>query len=40
VIRPGGQCRAGHVSREDLARARIDAAERPDYVRQAIVVGS
>jgi len=32
--------RVGHVSRHDLARVLIDAAERPDYLHQAIVVGS
>jgi hypothetical protein len=32
--------RAGHVSRHDLAHVLIGAAERPDYLRQAIVVGS
>jgi putative NADH-flavin reductase len=32
--------RVGHVSRHDLAHVLIDAAERPDYLRQAIVVGS
>ncbi|HJZ02185.1 MAG TPA: hypothetical protein VJ305_15790 [Streptosporangiaceae bacterium] len=30
---------SGHVSRHDLARVLIDAAERPDYLHQAIVVG-
>jgi hypothetical protein len=35
-----GAPRLGHVSRHDLARILIDAAERPDYLRQAIVVGS
>ncbi len=40
VLRPGDKGRVGHVSRQGLARILIDAAERPDYVRQAIVVGS
>jgi putative NADH-flavin reductase len=40
VIRPGDRGRVGHVSRPGLARVLIDAAERPDYVHQAIIVGS
>jgi uncharacterized protein YbjT (DUF2867 family) len=40
VIRAGDHGRAGHISRKQLARVLIDAAERPDYVRQAIAVGS
>lgn len=40
VLRTGGKGRVGHVSRHQLARILIDAAERPDYIRQAIVVGS
>jgi putative NADH-flavin reductase len=40
VLRPGDKGRVGHVSRHDLARVLIDAAERPDYLHQAIVVGS
>jgi putative NADH-flavin reductase len=40
VLRSGDTRRVGHVSRHDLARILIEAAERPDYVRQAIVVGS
>ncbi len=39
ILRAGDKGRAGHVSRQQLARVLIDAAERPDYVRQAIVVG-
>lgn len=40
VIRSGENGRVGHVSRRDLASVVIDAAERADYVHQAIVVGS
>jgi len=40
VLRPGDRGRADDVSRHDLARVLIDAAERPDYLHQAIVVGS
>jgi uncharacterized protein YbjT (DUF2867 family) len=40
VLRPGDNGRVGHVSRQGLARVLIDAAERPHYVHQAIVVGS
>lgn len=40
VLRPGDKGRVGHVSRHDLARVLIDVAERPDYLHQAIVVGS
>jgi putative NADH-flavin reductase len=40
VLRSGDKGRVGHVSRQDLARVLIDAAERSDYVHQAIVVGS
>jgi uncharacterized protein YbjT (DUF2867 family) len=40
VLRSGDKGRVGHVSRQGLARVLIDAAERPDYVHQAIVVGS
>ncbi len=40
MIRPGEKGRVGQVSRQDLARVLIDAAERPDYVHEAIVVGS
>lgn len=40
VIRAGDKGRAGHVSRQQLARILVDAAERPDYVGQAIAVGS
>jgi hypothetical protein len=32
VLRPGDKGRVGHVSRHDLARVLIDAAERPDYL--------
>ena len=39
VLRAGDKGRVGHVARQQLARVLIDAAERPDYVRQAIVVG-
>jgi uncharacterized protein YbjT (DUF2867 family) len=40
ILRPGDKGRVGHVCRHDFARVLIDAAERPDYVHQAIVVGS
>jgi uncharacterized protein YbjT (DUF2867 family) len=40
VLRTGARGRVGHVSRQQLARVLFDAAERPDYVGQAIVVGS
>ncbi len=40
VLRSGDKGRVGHVSRQGLARVLIAAAERPDYVHQAIVVGS
>ncbi len=40
VLRPGDHGRVGHVARQDLAGVLLDAAERPDYLRQAIVVGS
>ena len=40
VLRSGDKGRLGQVSRQGLARVLIDAAERPDYVHQAIVVGS
>ena len=40
VLRSGDKGRVGHVSRQGLARVLIDAAELPDYIRQAIVVGS
>ena len=40
VIRAGDNGRAGHVSRQQLAGVLVDAAERPDYVGQAIAVGS
>jgi uncharacterized protein YbjT (DUF2867 family) len=40
VLRAGDKGRVGHVSRPALARVLIDAAERPDYVHQAIVVSS
>lgn len=39
VIRAGEKGRVGHVSRQQLARILVDAAERPDYVGQAIAVG-
>jgi uncharacterized protein YbjT (DUF2867 family) len=40
VLRPGEKGRVGHVSRRGLARVLVDAAERPDYLGQAIVVGA
>ena len=40
VLRSGDKGRVGHVSRQGLARVLIDAAERPDYLHQAIIVGS
>jgi uncharacterized protein YbjT (DUF2867 family) len=40
VLRSGDNGRVGHVSRQDLARILIDAADQPDYVHQAIAVGS
>jgi uncharacterized protein YbjT (DUF2867 family) len=40
VLRSGDKGRVGHVSRQGLARVLIDAAERPNYVHQAIAVGS
>lgn len=40
IIRAGDAGRVGHVSRLQLARVVLDAAQRPDYVRQAIAVGS
>jgi uncharacterized protein YbjT (DUF2867 family) len=40
VLRSGDKGRVGHVARQDLPRVLIDAAERPDYIHQAIVVGS
>jgi uncharacterized protein YbjT (DUF2867 family) len=40
VLRSGDKGRVGHVARHDLACVLIDAAERPDYLHQAIVVGS
>ncbi len=40
IIRAGDRGRVGHVPRQQLARILLDAAERPDYVRQAITVGS
>jgi uncharacterized protein YbjT (DUF2867 family) len=40
VLRPGDNGRVGHVARQDLAGILLDAAERPDYVHQAIVAGS
>jgi uncharacterized protein YbjT (DUF2867 family) len=40
VIRAGDPDRVGSVRREDLARVVVDAAERDEYVGQAIVVGS
>jgi uncharacterized protein YbjT (DUF2867 family) len=40
VLRPGDHGHVGHVSRQGLARVLIDAAEQPDYVHQAIAVGS
>jgi uncharacterized protein YbjT (DUF2867 family) len=40
ILRPGDKGRVGHVSRSGLARVLIDAAERPYYVHQAIIVGS
>jgi uncharacterized protein YbjT (DUF2867 family) len=40
VLLSGEKGRVGHVSRHGLARVLIDAAERPDYAHQAIVVGS
>ena len=39
VMRAGDKGRAGHVARQQLARILLDAAERPDYVGQAITVG-
>ncbi len=39
ILRAGDKRRVGHVARQQLARVLIDAAERPDYVRQATVVG-
>ena len=39
IIRAGDEGRVGHVSRQQLARVLIDAAERPDYVGQAIAIG-
>jgi uncharacterized protein YbjT (DUF2867 family) len=40
VLREGDRGRIGHVARHDLAAVLLDAAERPDYLRQAIAVGS
>jgi hypothetical protein len=40
VLRSGDTRRAGHVSPHDLACILIEATERSDYIRQAIVVGS
>lgn len=40
VLRSGDTGRVGHVARHDLAAVMLDAAERPDYLRQAIAVGS
>ena len=40
VLRPGDTGRVGHIARPDLAAVLLDAAERPDYLRQAIAVGS
>lgn len=39
IIRADDKGRVGHVSRQQLARVLIDAAERPDYVGQAIAIG-
>jgi uncharacterized protein YbjT (DUF2867 family) len=39
VLRDGDKGRAGHISRQQLARILVDAAEKADYVRQAIAVG-
>jgi putative NADH-flavin reductase len=39
VLRPGERGRVGRVSRQRLAGVLVDAAERPDYIRQAIAVG-
>lgn len=39
VLRDGDKGRAGHISRRQLARILVDAAEKADYVRQAIAVG-
>jgi len=40
IIRAGDNGRTGRISRQQLARVLIDAAEQPGYVRQAIAVGS
>jgi putative NADH-flavin reductase len=40
VIRSGEKEQVGRVGRQQLAGVLIDACERPDYVDQAIVVGS
>jgi uncharacterized protein YbjT (DUF2867 family) len=40
VIRAGESGRVGQVSRHGLAETLLDAAERDDYVGQAVVVGS
>ncbi len=40
IMRDGDKGRVGHISRQQLARVLADAAERPEYVGQAIAVGS
>jgi uncharacterized protein YbjT (DUF2867 family) len=40
VLRRGDTGRIGHVARYDLAAVLLDAAERPDHLRQVIAVGS